>query len=106
MRKPIVIAMSAFACLIVGTSDKIFMNTNKAETDPVLASFERQFDREIAPAVRATRDSIDEDVLYRSMNSIHWTVDAPVTGEIEMSPEEMFSEQRLRWRRHNLPKEN
>ena len=41
--------------------------------DPVIASIERELDHAPAKPVAARREAIDNDVLYRSMNRIHWT---------------------------------
>ena len=50
--------------------------TRKAvAVDPVVASFERQMNHRPAPPRPARRDDIDDDVLYRTMNRIHWSVD-------------------------------
>ena len=47
--------------------------TTPNEPDPVLESFEREFNHEPSPVPRARRDDILEDELYGALNSIHWT---------------------------------
>ncbi len=44
-----------------------------ATTDEVVSSFNRELARQPGPARPVTRGAIDEDVLYRTMNSIHWS---------------------------------
>jgi hypothetical protein len=51
-----------------------------AAPDQVLASFGRELSREPGPAMAARRESIDEDVLYRTMNATHWTVHEATEG--------------------------
>ena len=51
----------------------------QAAVDPVVAAFEREFAREPGPPARIRRESIDDDVLYQTINSIHWTTyDQPI----------------------------
>ena len=45
----------------------------QAAADQVAASFEREQNREPGPVRRPSRESIDQDVLYRTMNTVHWT---------------------------------
>ena len=45
------------------------------DADPVLAAFEREFRREPGPRAKARRASIDGDVLYQTMNAVHWSTD-------------------------------
>ena len=47
--------------------DAIASSDNDAD-DPVVSSFERELNREPAPAKDVTRDEIDEDVLYTLVN--------------------------------------
>lgn len=42
-------------------------------TDPVLDSFLRDFDHKPSPVRYPRRDAIDDDVLYETLNSVHWT---------------------------------
>ena len=48
-------------------------NDAATATDPVLAAFEREFNHQPAEPSPVRRDSIDDDVLYRRMNPIHWS---------------------------------
>ena len=50
-------------------------NPTPVVEDQVVASFERELNHEPGPATPARREAIDEDVLYRTINSVHWTVD-------------------------------
>lgn len=45
------------------------------ESDPVIASFERELDRQPVPAAPPTGQAIEEDVLYDTVNEVHWTQD-------------------------------
>ena len=45
------------------------------ESDPVIASFERELDRQPVPAAPPTGEAIEEDVLYDTVNEVHWTRD-------------------------------
>ncbi len=59
--------------------------------DPVLAAFERELNHEPAPPKPVRRDSIDDDLLYRRMNRIHWSRDGLrhtdiATGEVHEDP--------------------
>ena len=45
------------------------------ESDPVIASFERELERQPVPAAPATGHAIEEDVLYDTVNEVHWTRD-------------------------------
>jgi len=51
------------------------------DPDPVVQSFERELNREPAPAAPVRRDSIDEDQLYQAVNSVHWTADEHTNTE-------------------------
>ncbi len=44
-----------------------------AEEDPVVASFEREFNHEPAEAAAPTGETIEDDELYRELNAVHWT---------------------------------
>ena len=50
---------------------------NASEPDPIIESFEREFNREPGPARPVERTAIDEDVLYHTANSVHWTEEKP-----------------------------
>lgn len=41
--------------------------------DQVVASFERELNRQPSPAGRPRREAVEDDVLYRAVNEIHWT---------------------------------
>ncbi len=41
-----------------------------ASTDQIVASFEREFDRQLVPATPVTRAAIDGDVLYKLVNKV------------------------------------
>ena len=45
------------------------------ESDPVIASFERELERQPVPAAPPTGQAIEEDVLYDTVNEVHWTQD-------------------------------
>lgn len=57
---------------VVSVADDADGNRLQA-ADPVIASFERELNHAPAKPVAARREAIDNDVLYRSMNKIHWT---------------------------------
>jgi hypothetical protein len=49
------------------------------DDDPVVASFERELNHESPPAPMVTRSAIQDDVLYETLNTIHWSAaEAPV----------------------------
>lgn len=55
--------------------------------DPVVSSFERDLNRQPTPTDKPRRESIDEDVLYKEMNAIHWTEKQDVdTDDIAADP--------------------
>jgi len=47
-----------------------------ASLDSVVASFERELSHSPVPAAPAQGHEIEGDILYRELNSIHWTNDA------------------------------
>lgn len=47
--------------------------------DPVVESFLRDLDRRPTTMPRIRRDAIDDDILYKSLNEIHWTSPAEPT---------------------------
>ena len=76
------IAATATALLFVATFTVMALSSETvrqapsqepAPADQVLASFERELNREPVPARPATREFINDDVLYRTMNAAHWT---------------------------------
>lgn len=81
-RNLIWIAVLAVLLLGVVASQRAF-----TEPDPVLASFERQFDREPVTAARPSGDAIDDDELYERLNAVHWTQDKPMPVQSEDSIE-------------------
>lgn len=52
-------------------------DTAGVDTDQIIESFERELNHEPGPARPAERTSIDEDVLYHTANSVHWTEEEP-----------------------------
>lgn len=46
-----------------------------AHEDPIVASFERELNHKPMDTPPIRGESIDEDVLYKTMNAIHWTPD-------------------------------
>lgn len=55
--------------------------------DPVVSSFERDLNRQPIPTAMPRRESIDEDVLYKEMNAIHWTEKQDIdTDDIATDP--------------------
>ena len=60
--------------------DVVASNTEDA-SDPVVASFDRELNHEPTPAQDATRDDIDEDVLYTLINKPLQSEDDEVTEE-------------------------
>ena len=83
MRKSNLVTLLIVACLLTGIGAAVVNDVNLAtdesnriavtKPDPIVESFERDFDREPGPSRPAERKAIDEDVLYRALNSIHWT---------------------------------
>jgi hypothetical protein len=50
------------------------LNTNSDEgIDPVVASFNREFQHEATPMAPTRQLSIGEDRLYKTLNAVHWT---------------------------------
>ncbi len=81
MNKQTVMAVAISAVLFAGVyagiqndvSNRISAEAEEAEKDQIIESFERELNREPGPARPAERTSIDEDVLYHTANSVHWT---------------------------------
>ena len=86
MKKTIVISVTA-ATIVTGIAMvSILVNSENPSVqlsdmgpDPVLMSFERELNHEPAPATRARGESVDQDLLYRTVNSVHWTPEASDT---------------------------
>ena len=78
-----IIALVVAAILVINgpasppieTADDKLAERSPESADPVVASFERELARKPVQAAPARRDAIDDDVLYRTMNEIHWTLD-------------------------------
>ena len=69
-------AVLIYVCLLALVGVAAFDDMRRPEnivTDEVVSSFNRDLTRQPGPARPVNRESIDEDVLYRTMNSIHWT---------------------------------
>lgn len=84
---------SIFAAAIVIIAFAIALtSTHSSENgpDPILESFEREFNREPAPTPPVRRDDILDDELYKTLNSVHWTQEDEQSVESEVvieSPE-------------------
>ncbi len=78
-----IIALVVAAILVINgpasppieTADDKLTDRSPVDADPVVASFERELARKPAQTAPVRRDAIDDDVLYRTMNEIHWTPD-------------------------------
>ena len=57
---------TAFTMSIAAADDEV-------TSDPVVASFDRELNRELTPASMPTRKEIDQDELYVMLNAIHWS---------------------------------
>ena len=57
-----------FLIFVAVTGISVAGQITDVETDPVAESFDRAFNHEPAPAAPATRESIDDDVLYDLVN--------------------------------------
>jgi hypothetical protein len=80
------IALNVVILIVVSVAIVAFVVNPSAEgtvtkTDPILESFERDMTREPTPAAPVSRDSIDEDELYETINTIQWTTDKPVNAD-------------------------
>ncbi len=57
------------------------------EDDQIVASFERELNREPTPASVVTRSTIEGDILYEAINTIHWsTFEAQVDSMVADEP--------------------
>ena len=59
--------------LSLGTLTGANADTIRFSDDPVIASFEREFNHQSVPAAPATRSDLDQDPLYAQLNAVHWT---------------------------------
>ena len=64
----------------IDTADGTLADRSPVNADPVVASFERELTHQPARTAPVRRDAIDNDVLYRTMNEIHWTPDGKSTA--------------------------
>ena len=91
MRKLTYVSMLASAMLIVGIQTGAFVEPHRTETgstDEVVASFHPSLAREPGETRRTARKSIDNDVLYRTANAIHWTAAADVDVQFNDNEQE------------------
>lgn len=68
---------SALALILDARNDTPAASSSLNSDDPVVASFSRELNRKPGLAAPAERSMIDEDELYRLVNSPHWTRIAP-----------------------------
>ena len=75
VRLRIVTTISICGAVAIGfTSQENSLGSSAmASNDSVVASFERELAHSPVPAAAAQRREIEDDVLYRELNSIHWT---------------------------------
>ena len=66
----------------IETTDHKSADPSQVNADPVVASFERELARQPVQAAPVRRDAIANDVLYRTMNEIHWTPDGRSAADI------------------------
>lgn len=66
---------------ILGTVRAAPVQQTEANPDPILMSFERELNHQPVPVAKARRDSIDQDLLYREVNSVNWTRDQEKSGK-------------------------
>ena len=81
MKKLTDVAVLTSAGLLAVIGVAIFDDMSRPEnaaTDEIVGSFNRELARQPGPARPVTRKAIDEDVLYRTVNSIHWTEEPTV----------------------------
>ena len=52
-----------------------YLDHQTVDTDQILASFEREMNHQTSVTTEIRGEAIEDDVLYRSMNEIHWNPD-------------------------------
>jgi len=62
-----IIIIRAILPLDVASAEEVIID------DQIVASFEREFNHEPASAPAVTRSAIKDDVLYKTVNTIHWS---------------------------------
>ena len=74
-RIQIVTAVSICAVITIGiiSQKESLSSSGIAFSDPVVASFKRELAHSPAPTKQAQRPDIEGDILYRELNSVHWT---------------------------------
>ncbi|MDJ0709465.1 MAG: hypothetical protein QNJ14_03695 [Woeseiaceae bacterium] len=95
MKKPNDVAVLTSAGLLAVIGVAIFDDVTRSAppaADAIVGSFERDISRLPGPTPPATRDAIDNDVLYRTVNPVHWTDDSG--AEYEVSDEEGSDDER------------
>ena len=82
MRDLVFVMMVAFAIAAIANAmrspapeapESRLTDVQRHEADPIVASFERDFDRQPGPATPAAGQAIEDDVLYQSVNEALWT---------------------------------
>jgi len=68
---------------LVGAGLSVSDLQTREGTDPVIQSFERDFNREPVPTAPIRRESINSDELYRMVNSVHWTAETTTDATID-----------------------
>ena len=69
----VALTIAALALAVVSTiTDDV---QARVTSDPVNASFERDFGHQATPAAPAVRADIDSDELYQLVNEPHWSAD-------------------------------
>ena len=58
-------------------------------TDQVVVSFKRELNHAAVPATPARNESIEDDVLYLSINAAHWTDEGPANQPKQYCDEEL-----------------
>ncbi|MEO1245227.1 MAG: hypothetical protein AAFX56_06025 [Pseudomonadota bacterium] len=71
-----IVVIGGIASALTGAPGSERADWQPPKGDDVAASFERELNRQPVPAAPARRDALDEDVLYKMMNEVHWTEDA------------------------------
>ena len=69
MKKQLIINSVLIASVTLGAANASALEPH----EPVLASFERQFNHQPTPAAPATNAAIEDDALYRIVNTALWT---------------------------------
>jgi hypothetical protein len=79
-------AISVFGVAAVSTlhddePTRVPVTPPPVSADAVVQSFERELKHTPGPTAGIRRESIDDDQLYRAINTIHWTPDMQANSE-------------------------